>query len=78
MATSRLIVAFGTSEQWSIAGEQTTLRDQYTVLRDMLQEVDGVHPRFFELTGFRDLGDRNAEQFIVRLEDIKGVDLQET
>lgn len=78
MATARIIVAFGSSTQWSLAGEETSIRAQYQALRDVLQEVDGVHARFFELTGIRDLADRKAEQFFVRIEDITAVDLQET
>ncbi|KKN54690.1 hypothetical protein LCGC14_0589590 [marine sediment metagenome] len=78
MATARIIIAFDSSQQWSVAGEETAIREQYEALRGVLQEVDGVHPRFFELTGFRDLADRKPEQFIVRVEDIKAVDLQET
>lgn len=78
MATARLVISFGSAEQWSLAGEETALRAQYAALQIVLQEVDGIHPRFFELTGFRDTADRKSEQFIVRVEDIKAVDLQET
>lgn len=78
MATGRIIVAFGSSEQWSVVGEETALRAQYEALWNLLQEVDGVRDRFIELTGFRDLADRKPEQFIVRVDSIKAVSFQET
>lgn len=79
MAMSRIVVSFGSSEQWDITGEEGSMREQYDELKALLHlQVDGVHARFFELTGFRNSADRKSEQFIVRVEDIKGVDIQET
>jgi hypothetical protein len=78
MAMSRIVVAFGGSEQWDITGERDDMWSRYADLRDVLQQVDGIHPPFYELDGFRNLADRKNESFIVRLADIKGVDIQET
>lgn len=78
MATARLVVAFGASETWDITGDSQSMQDQYDSLAEILQAVDGVHDRFFELIGFRNSADRKPERFLVRVEDIKGVDFQET
>lgn len=78
MAMARLIVSFSGQEQWDITGDHESMREQYGALRTVLQAVDGIHDRFFELTGFRNLADRKAEQFLIRVEDIKAVDIQET
>lgn len=78
MSTARLVVAFGGQEQWDITGDSDSMSVQYRELKEILQAVDGIHDRFFELTGFRNQADRNLEMFIVRVEDIRGVDFQET
>lgn len=78
MSTARLVVAFGGQEQWDITGDRESMLEQYRELSDILQAVDGVHDKFFELTGFRNQADRKPERFIARVEDIRGVDLQET
>lgn len=77
MATSRLLVSFGANEAWDITGDEESVREQYDELKAVLGAVDGIHSRFFELTGFRNLADRKAERFIVRLDDVKAVDIQE-
>ena len=78
MAMSRIVVSFGSSEQWDITGEHGDMWDQYAKLKRVVQAIDGTGERFFELTGFRNLADRKAEAFVIRVEDIKGVDIQET
>ncbi len=78
MSMSRLVVSFGANEQWDITGDEESMQEQYGQLKAVLQSVDGTHDRFFELSGFRNLADRKSEQFLVRVEDIKGVDIQES
>ncbi len=75
---SRLVVSFGGQEQWDITGDEESMQEQYNELKGILQAVDGVHDRFFELTGFRNSADRKAESFLVCVEEIKGLDIQET
>lgn len=77
MAIGRLLVSFGANEAWDITGEAELVCEQYDELVAVLQAVDGVHDRFFELVGFRNLADRKPERFVIRVDDIKGVDFQE-
>lgn len=78
MSTARLLVSFGGDVGWDITGDEESMRDQYNRLVAVLQSIDGVHDRFFELTGFLNRADRKAESFVVRVDEIKAVDIQET
>lgn len=78
MAMSRIVVSFGGSEQWDITGEKEAMHEQYRGLLAVLGLPGGVEHPFFELTGFRNLADRKAEQMVIRLDQINGVDIQET
>lgn len=77
MTISRIVVAFGANEQWDIVGDSGMMNEQYSALVEALQAVDGISDRCFELEGFRNSADRKSERLLVRVEDIKGVDIQE-
>lgn len=78
MGMARIVVSFGASEQWSLAGEEENVREQYRAIKGALDTaVDGVGAKFFELLGCQERVDRKPEQFMVRIEDIKGVSFQE-
>lgn len=78
MSTARLLVSFGGQEAWDIIGDEESMREQYNRLVAVLQSVDGIHGRFFELTGFQNRANRRADSFVVRVDEIKAVDIQET
>ncbi len=77
MSMSRLVVAFGANEQWDITGSEEDLHAQYTAIHEALEATDGTGKKFFEFIGLRNLADRNPEQMILRLDEIRGVDVQE-
>ncbi len=77
MAMARIVVTFGASEQWSLAGEEQAIREQYQNIKEAVGSIEGIQPRFFEIVGCQERVDRKPEQFLVRVEDIKGVSFQE-
>lgn len=73
----RILVSFGGNEAWDITGDEVSMREQYEAFKERLVMVDGTASPFFRLHGFRNLADRKSEEFVVRVEDVKGVDFQE-
>ena len=77
MALSRLVVTFGANEAWDIVGDDSSIAQQYSNIKEVLESLDGTRPKFFEFIGMRNMADRTTETMLIRIEDIKGVDLQE-
>lgn len=77
MAVSRLVITFGASETWDITGEDGAMRDYYDEIKHCLESVDGTGNRFVEVIGFSNRAGRSSESLLVKLEDIRGVSLQE-
>ena len=78
MALSRLLISFGASESWDIVGDDGEIAEQYRNIKEALEAPDdGTRQKFFEFVGMRNLADRVSETMLIRIENIKGVDLQE-